>query len=226
MSAKTPHIESIQVGRPQQHGDPRSRDPMQRLWTSAFIKARVEGPAFVRRLNIEGDGQADLEVHGGPDKAICVYSADHYPYWREALALAEMPFGAFGENLTVANLTEVDVCIGDVWRTGGAVTVQVSQPRQPCWKLARRWQIKTLTAQVVENGKTGWYFRVLAEGAVTAGDPLTLVDRPHTQWTIAEANRVMYDRQDLDGAAALGELAELSESWRAELLHRVRSVRS
>lgn len=217
-------LASIQVGRPQQHGDPRSRDPMQRLWTSAFCKTPVEGAAYVRRLNIDGDGQADLEVHGGPDKAICVYAADHYAFWQEELKLADMPPGAFGENFTVSGLVESDVCIGDVWRVGEAVVVQVSQPRQPCWKLARRWQIKTLTARVVEMGKTGWYFRVLTEGAVAAGAELSLVERPHEQWTIEAANGVMYNRTDLAGAAELSSVEEISESWRAELLNRVRKT--
>jgi MOSC domain-containing protein YiiM len=224
MAVAMPRLASIQVGRPQQHGDPRSRDPMERLWTSAFYKTPVEGSVYVRRRNIDGDGQADLEVHGGPDKAICVYAADHYAFWQEELKLADMPPGAFGENFTVSGLVESDVCIGDVWRVGDAVVVQISQPRQPCWKLARRWQIKTLTARVIETGKTGWYFRVLTEGAVAAGAELVLAERPHASWTIAAANRVMYDRTDRAGATVLGAVEELSESWRAELLNRVRKA--
>ncbi len=224
MAAFMPSLKSIQVGRPQQHGDPRSRDPMQRLWTSAFYKTPVEGSAYVRRLNIDGDGQADLEVHGGPDKAICAYSADHDEFWRGELQVDAMPPGAFGENFTISGLAEGDVCIGDVWRVGDAVLVQTSQPRQPCWKLARRWQTGTLAARVIETGTTGWYFRVLTEGAVAPGAELLLVERPHKAWTIAAANRVMYDRTDLAGAAELAAVQELSESWRAELLNRVRKA--
>lgn len=99
---------------------------------------------------------------------MCVYPADHYPYWREALNLPVLPFGAFGENLTVEGLIEAMVCIGDIWTVGGA-TLQVSQPRQPCWKLARRWQVKTLALQVQQTGWTGCYFRVLGEGTLSAG---------------------------------------------------------
>ena len=124
----------------------------------------------VTPTGIEGDGQADLVNHGGVDKAICVYPLAHYPHWQEMIG-RELSPAAFGENFTVDGLTEADVCIGDTWRVGEDVLVQVSQPRQPCWKLARRWQRKTLALEVQESGKTGWYFRVLEEGTVQAGMP-------------------------------------------------------
>ncbi|HYO25437.1 MAG TPA: MOSC domain-containing protein [Lacipirellulaceae bacterium] len=226
MIATSPRIESIQVGRAEQHGDFRSRDPMQGLWTSAIVKSAIAGPACVGPTGVEGDSQADLEVHGGPDKAVCAYAALHYPFWRVELGLADMPPGAFGENFTLADLSEADVCIGDAWRAGESLVLQVSQPRQPCWKLARRWQIKTLAAQVQQSGKTGWYFRVLQAGPVAAGGALTLLERPNPQWTVAEANRVMYhDRHNLEAAAALAAAPELSESWRASMEQRLRNGR-
>lgn len=221
----SPRIESIQVGRPQQHGDPAAQDPMERLWTTAFYKTPVAGPVYAWPHNLEGDGQADLEVHGGPDKAICVYASAHYAYWRAELGLSELPPGAFGENFTVADLVEDEVCVGDTWRVGEATVVQVSQPRQPCWKLARRWRIKTLTLLVQQTGKTGWYFRVLKPGRVAPGDRLALVERRHPLWTVARANRVMHhDKADVDAARALADLSELSESWRANLTQRVRQA--
>lgn len=216
----TPTIVSIQVGLPRQCGDGDAADPMERRWTTGFYKEPVVGPVRVGRVNLDGDGQADLVNHGGPDKAVCVYPADHYPYWREALNLPTLPPGAFGENLTVEGLTEAGVCIGDIWRIG-VVTVQVSQPRQPCWKLARRWRIKTLALQVQQTGRTGWYFRVLEEGTVSAASPLCLVQRHHPEWTVERANKVMHhDKDDVRAAAELAGLSLLSASWRGTLARR------
>jgi MOSC domain-containing protein YiiM len=211
---------SIQVGLPRELGIPEAIHPDDRLWTSGFYKSPVAEPRMVRRLNIDGDGQADLVNHGGIDKAICVYSADHYPYWRSELNLPELPFGAFGENFTVGNLTEEQICIGDTWQAGD-VLVQVSQPRQPCWKLARRWRIKTLALQVQVTGKTGWYFRVLQEGVIAAPVPLTLLERPFPDWTVARANYLMHhDKGDFSLAGELAAVPLLSASWKATLSRR------
>lgn len=214
-------VASIQVGRPRELGTEGAAHPMDRPWVSGFLKEPVAGPVALGRTNLEGDGQADLVHHGGVDKAVCCYPAAHYPGWRVELGLPEMAFGAFGENFTIDGLAEPDVCIGDVFRVGGA-TVQVSQPRQPCWKLARRWKIKTLTLTVQESGRTGWYFRVISEGLVAPGDALELAERPHPGWTIAEANRVMHrDKSDRPSAAALAALPALSASWKATLGNRL-----
>ena len=171
--------------------------------------------------NLAGDGQADLFHHGGSHKAVCVYPASHYPYWQTVLPLSELPHGSFGENFTVSNLVEADVCIGDIWQIGDA-TVQVSQPRQPCWKLARRWNIKDLANQVQQTGRTGWYFRVKVEGDVSAGMALTLLNRPHPRWTVAAANSIMHhDRKNYSAAFELAALSELSPSWQETLHNRV-----
>jgi len=215
-----PAIISIQVGLPRFRGTPGAADPMDRPWCTGFFKEPVAGPVRVGRTNIVGDGQADLEVHGGPDKAVLAYSADHYPAWRAELGLPDLPFGAFGENLTVAGLTEADVCVGDVW-TAGEVTFEVSQPRQPCWKLARRWKVKTLPATVIETGRSGWYFRVTVEGELTAGAELTLADRPRPTWTVARANTVMHhEKTNPTLSAELASVPELSISWRDTLTGR------
>jgi MOSC domain-containing protein YiiM len=218
-------LASIQVGRPQIRGSDDAENPWDRRWFSAFIKKTASGPVPLRWTNLDGDAQADLEYHGGVDKAVCCYASIHYDDWRRELGLPDMAFGAFGENFTIDGLAEPDVCIGDVWRVGTAV-VQVSQPRQPCWKLARRWKIKTLTYQVQQSGRTGWYFRVLTEGVVAAGSPITLSNRPHPDWTVARANRIMHhDKSDLESAAALAALPPLSASWKDTLNDRIeRSV--
>jgi MOSC domain-containing protein YiiM len=213
-------IESIQVGRPRWHGTPGAADPFDRAFATGFWKDPVPGPVAVRATNLDGDGQADLENHGGADKAVLVYAAAHYPDWRAELGLPDMPPGGFGENLTVSGAAEPDVCVGDVWRVG-AVRFAVSQPRQPCWKLARRWRVKDLPARVVETGRSGWYLRVLDEGVIEPGQAVELVERPRPEWTVRRAHRVMYfGRADRDETAALAAAPELALSWREALRQR------
>lgn len=221
-SPNAPMLASIQVGLPLHLGEKSAVDPMDRPWTTGFYKQSVFGPVRLGSMNLAGDGQADLVHHGGSDKAVLAYSADHYAYWRQALNDPKLPPGGFGENFTVTGLTEADVCIGDIWKIGDEVTLQISQPRQPCWKLARRWKIKTLALQVQQTGKTGWYFRVATEGIVAAGMPLTLVERHQPQWTVERANRVMHlDKDDLRAAAELAAVPTLAESWQTTLTRRV-----
>ena len=213
-------LASVQIGKPQSLGSDGATDPFDAAWTSGIFKNTVAGSVRISSAGVEGDAQADLAVHGGPDKAICAYSANHYPGWRRTLGLTPFEHGAFGENFTIGGLTEDDVCIGDTWEIGGAL-IQVSQPRQPCWKLARKWRIKTLTDLVVKSGQTGWYFRVLREGVVSAGMTFTLVDRPNPRWTISAANNVMHHRKaDRDAAATLAAVPLLSSSWRESLTRR------
>lgn len=211
---------SLQVGLPRTVGNDGAAEVSDRTWTSGIWKEPVEGPRRVGITQIDGDGQADLDNHGGVHKAVLAYSASHYPYWRSELG-EPVPFGGFGENLTLDGVTEDGVCIGDMIRVG-SVTLQLSQPRQPCWKLARRWRRKDLAAQVERNGRTGWYYRVLEEGEMGAGDAVVLVDRPHPGWTVARANGVMHDRgadaADVEGLVAL---PELSPSWVSTLTQRL-----
>lgn len=212
---------SVQVGLPQQHDGQSGAQS----WTSGIFKAPVVGPARIGRLGIAGDGQADLENHGGLDKAVLCYSADHYPGWRQRLGIADMPWGGFGENLTISGLDETAVCIGDTWQVGD-VLLQVSQPRQPCWKLGRRWNVKELPAWVVENGRGGWYVRVLREGLVEAGMKVLLVERPFEAWTVERANQVMHHRKyDLAAAAELAALPLLSAAWRLSFSKRLAGSR-
>lgn len=185
----------------------------EKTWLTGFGKQKVTGPIRLRSRNLDGDGQADLKHHGGPDKAVCVYSIEHYPAWRDELQLDLMP-GAFGENLTIVKLNESCVCIGDTWAVGDAV-LQVSQPRQPCWKLSRWWGIDGLSVRVQQTGRTGWYLRVLTEGTIEAGMTIQLVERFHPEWTIEAANLIMHrDRENIRAAESLANLPQLSDSWR------------
>ena len=168
-----PYVMSIQVGLPQTFGIAGAPDKMDQPWTTGFFKTPITGKVWLSATNLDGDRQADLENHGGLEKAVLAYAASHYPQWRTDLQLPEMAYGAFGENLTVVGQTEADVCIGDIYELGEA-QLQVSQPRQPCWKLSRRWRIADLAQQVVKNGRSGWYFRVLKEGYIEANQALVL----------------------------------------------------
>lgn len=179
----TPVIVSIQVGKPAEH--PASAG--EKAWTSGIFKQPVRGQVWLGRLNLAGDGQADLSVHGGAYKAVMAYSAGHYPFWRERLPGIDFPYGAFGENFTIDGLDEDTVYVGDIYRVGDAA-IQVTQPRQPCWKLARRLGTREIGPLVIGTGYSGWYFGVVHEGALQAGDTLTLLQRPNPDWTIRRVN--------------------------------------
>lgn len=215
-----PAIGQILAGKPQTFGQKDAKNPMDREWISAIMKTPVQGKVWAGKTNLQGDGQADLKNHGGPDKAVFVYPADHYVYWQDKLQLPAFDIGAFGENLSVFNLTETDLCIGDIFQTGDAL-FQVSQPRQPCWKPARRFKIKDLALQVQQSGMTGWYFRVLKEGEIEAGDKLTLKERPFPEWTVATCNHIMHEQKhNQELARKLASCELLAESWRNRLFQR------
>jgi MOSC domain-containing protein YiiM len=173
---------SVNVGRP------RSVESHGRTVRTAIFKDPVLLRVHVGRTNIEGDRQADLRVHGGPDKAVYAYDLSGYAHWRKALA-RELPLGQFGENLTVEGMPETEVRIGDVYRVGGAL-LQVSQPRSPCYKLALRMEMPTFLKPFLESGRTGFYLRVLEEGEIGAGDAIELVSRDPDEVTVAEMTRL------------------------------------
>ena len=163
-----------------------------------------------------------MKNHGGPDKAVCCYAAEHYPFWREALGLAAdaFPYGAFGENFTLDGLPESEVCIGDVFQLGTAC-VQVSQPRMPCWKLGRRWEHPAFPGEVKDSGKTGYYLRVLHPGLVTPGDSIALLERPQPEWPVSRVNDILYvHTQDAALAAEAARLPFLAEAWKSSFRRR------
>lgn len=213
-------LRSLQVGKPRDYETSDAVHRHDRPWRTGIYKDPVTGPRWLGHTNLAGDGQADLRVHGGPDKAVCVYPAARYPYWQHQLGLPNLAPGAFGENFTVEGDDEHGVCVGDVYLIGDAM-VQVSQPRGPCWKLARRWQIKDLAVRFQRTGFTGWYLRVVTEGLVQAGQRLELVDRPYPQWSIARANDVHYHQRDNhDATAGLAACNALGRNWRDKLAAR------
>ena len=216
------HITSIQVGLPQSFGVQGADEPMDRPWVTGFFKEPVQGEIWLGQTNLVGDGQADLKNHGGVDKAVLAYAAAHYPYWQEQLDLLSLPYGAFGENFTVVGQSEASVCIGDIYTVGDA-QVQVSQPRQPCWKLSRRWRIPDLAQQVKAVGRTGWYFRVIKEGTVEPGLELVLSDRFYPEWTVERANLVMHqERSNRQAAVELASCPLLATDWQKVLMRRGR----
>lgn len=191
--------------------------------STGIYKKAVEGRVYLSSTQLDGDGQADLVNHGGPDKAVCVYCAEHYPMWEEKLH-RKLPSGTFGENFTVIGLEETRVHIGDVFELGGAL-LQVSQPRQPCYKLGKKLETAELPLWVQQTGQTGYYFRVLREGHVAAGQSFRLVERHPAGITVAEANRLKYhDKSDLSGIRALLEVEALSDSWRESFQKRLKSA--
>jgi MOSC domain-containing protein YiiM len=208
------HVVSVQIGTPRTVGEPHSSDSMTRSFTSAIWKEPVAGPVRVGRLGLEGDRVANSKVHGGPEQALLMYAASHYPLWEAEWGRADIAPGAFGENLTVTALTEENVCIGDLLDIGEA-RLQVSQPRQPCATLARRHQVRDMITLVQRNGRSGWYLRVVREGRVTAGDPIVLVNRPYPEWTVRRAAQVALNRKGRpEEARALAACEALSAGWR------------
>jgi MOSC domain-containing protein YiiM len=210
-------LTSIQIGQTRSYGTPGAANPLERPWTSAILKEPVRGQLWAGREGLSGDQQYDRTGHGGPDRALLMYSADHYPRWRQEWGRKDLAAGGFGENLTVTGLNEDSACIGDVYRIG-AVRVEVSSPRSPCANLSRLHGIPELVKTIVQNHRSGWYLRVLQEGWLEAGIPLELVDRPFPQWTIRRAANVKRLRADLpEEARLLAACPALQSDWREKL---------
>ncbi|CAN7170877.1 MOSC domain-containing protein [Rhizobium sp. LjRoot30] len=190
---------------------------------SGIAKVPVADSLTLSETGFDGDVQGDPIRHGGPEKAVHHYPFDHYPDWTEGLGphpLLSRP-GAFGENLSTTGLKENAVAIGDVFELGTAI-VEVSQGRQPCWKLNERFGTAAMARAVQSTGRTGWYYRVLQPGIVTPEDRLTLVERRSPEWTVARIWRAFYidplNRAELSGIAALERLAN---GWRTHASRRL-----
>lgn len=192
--------------------------------TTGIFKEPIRDRATLRRLNLDGDGQADLSVHGGVDKAVYAYPVEHYDYWRGKLPEMELRFGMFGENFTTEGLLEPAVNIGDRFHIGGA-EVMATQPRLPCYKLGIKFGRDDMVRRFLASGRTGFYFRVLREGEVGAGDEIQTISRDESNITVPDITRLYVtktlskaDRQTMQRAA---QLEALSESWRQYFLNRL-----
>ena len=178
-------------------------------------------PVFLTKTGFIGDQQADLKHHGGMDKAVCVYSVEHYTYW-QTIFPKELPPAAFGENLTVQNMLETEIHLGDIFQIGEAV-VQVTQPRQPCYKLIWRYHMKELPVYMQNRGYTGYYFRVLQEGQVALQDEIVCLVYDTHQISIQFANQIMHhDTKNMEGIKKILAVDALSDSWRTTLTKRLK----
>ena len=183
---------------------------------SGIAKTVRSGRVALTPTGFDGDEQGDRVKHGGPEKAVHHYPFDHYEAWKAELGDIDLLLhpGAFGENLSSQGLTEADVAVGDVFRLGSAI-VEVSQGRQPCWKLNERFGRPEVARSVQSSGRTGWYYRVIEAGSVSPDDRLVLIDRRAPEWTIRQIWHYFYvDRLNAAALAQLADLPPLAESWR------------
>ncbi|HYC54710.1 MAG TPA: MOSC domain-containing protein [Candidatus Binatia bacterium] len=212
-AAVTPRMRIVSVN----VGLPRLVQWQGQTFETSIFKAPVEGTIPLRTLNLDGDRQSDLSVHGGPDKAVYGYPIEHYGFWKQTLERDELPMGAFGENLTMEGLTEEELSIGDVLRAGTA-ELMVTQPRIPCFKLNARMKRSDMVKLFLARRRSGFYFAVLKEGEVGAGDAVQLLDRATERMSVRELTDIYADKATevavLERAMKLRGLAEV---WRQQI---------
>jgi MOSC domain-containing protein YiiM len=206
--------------------------PREVIWhginvTTGIFKQPVEGRVAVRKLDLDGDRQADLSVHGGEDKAVYCYPFSHYDYWTRELPGRQLPMGMFGENLTTDGLLEDSVHIGDRFSIGSAEVI-VTQPRLPCYKLGVRFQADEMVKRFLASGRTGFYFAVTREGEVGAGDDIKLIAREPNLVPISEITRVYiakrYSDDEVNSVRRALRVAALPESWKEYFRERLQKV--
>ncbi|HET9410215.1 MAG TPA: MOSC domain-containing protein [Candidatus Sulfotelmatobacter sp.] len=200
--------------------------PREVIWNgtpvlTGIFKEPVRGPVRVNRLNLAGDRQADLTVHGGPAKAVYGYPVEHYEYWQRELPEIRLFWGIFGENLTTEGLSEENLCIGDRLKIGSAV-LAVTQPRMPCYKLELKFGRGDMIKRFAESGRSGFYFSVIKAGEVSAGSEVEIVSRDANQVTIAELNDLLLGRKHDPGLIQRTlNVDVLPDYWRANLVQRL-----
>lgn len=192
--------------------------------TTGIFKAPVAGRIALRRLNLDGDRQADLSVHGGPDKAVYFYPCEHYDFWRSELSGVDWQWGMFGENFTTEGLLENTVSIGDQFRIGSAL-VKVTQPRMPCYKLAIKFGREDIIKRFLDSGRTGFYVSVLEEGEVGTGDVIERIKQDEHQVLVSDIVRLYArDKNDAEMLRRAVALPALPESWRSYFAHRLEKL--
>src|SRR5271165_2496146 len=212
-------IISVNVGKPREYEWKGSRV------RTAIFKSPVDGPVAVGKLNLEGDEQGDLTVHGGPDKAVYAYPSEHYAYWQAQLPGYPLAPGNFGENLTTAGLSEETIHIGDQLQIGTALFT-VTHPRTPCYKLGVRFNRKDMTRRFYESRRFGFYLRVLREGTIQAGGAVSAVHSDPNKVSVADVVRLFTgDSRDPDLLSRAMKLSTLPASWRDELQDRLQRRR-
>lgn len=185
--------------------------------TTGIFKEPIKGRIKIRRLNLDGDKQADLTVHGGPDKAVYAYPAEHYDYWKKRLPNMKLPWGMFGENFTTEGLLEDQVNIGDVFRIGSSEVV-ATQPRMPCYKLGVKFGRMDIVKQFMESKLPGIYFRVLKEGEVGPGDAIELISRDANNVTVKDLVQLVTSEGDMATIRRAVHIKALPEAWRQEFV--------
>jgi MOSC domain-containing protein YiiM len=205
-------------------GLPRSITWKGRTVKTGIFKTPTHGRVRVRRLNLEGDRQADLSVHGGPDKAIYVYPSEHYDYWRGEFPGMELPWGMFGENFTTIGLLEGAVNVGDAFRIGSAVAM-VTQPRVPCYKLAAKFGREDIVKRFLASGRSGFYLKVIQEGEVGAGDAIERLSQDAHSVTVADVAKLYRDGGDEVGLLQRAVQVEaLPENWREHFQQQIEQL--
>ena len=184
---------------------------------TGIFKEPVSGTVMLREKNIDGDGQGDLRVHGGTYKAIYGYPFEHYAYWQQELQRDDLGYGQFGENLTVEGMLEEAVHIGDIFQVGSTVRLQITQPRVPCFKLAYKMGLPEFPKQFLESRRVGFYFRVLEEGEITAGDTIARIEVASEPMSVTEIVNLRYfDTDNHAKIAQARKLPALSPSWKRD----------
>jgi MOSC domain-containing protein YiiM len=196
-------------------GLPREIEWKEKMVRTSIFKTPVNSRVRVAKLNLQGDQQSDLSVHGGIDKAVYAYPSEHYSFWCEELPGMDLPWGVFGENFTTEGLLEDNVHIGDRFRVGSAEFV-ATQPRMPCFKLGIRFNRADIVKRFLQSGRTGFYFAVVKEGEVAAGDPIEVLERDEHNIPVADVvNLYRGDATNQDLLRRVSELPSLPNSWRA-----------
>jgi MOSC domain-containing protein YiiM len=193
---------------------------------TGIFKEPVDGAVMLRRLNLDGDRQADLSVHGGISKAVYAYPAEHYDFWKKELPDMQLPYGMFGENLTTEGLLEDGVNVGDRFRIGEA-ELMVTEPRMPCYKLGIKFGRSDILRRFLASRRTGFYLAVLKEGRVKSGDSVELLSRDANNIAIADITRLYaFEKDDLGTLQRVVKLEALSESWRDYFQHQLEKLTS
>jgi MOSC domain-containing protein YiiM len=192
--------------------------------STGIFKEPVAGRVMVRTLNLDGDRQSDLSVHGGPEKAVYLYPSEHYDFWKRELPDMELPWGMFGENFTTTGLLETEINIGDTFRIGTGV-VMVTQPRMPCYKLGIRFGRTDIIKRFLVSERTGFYFSVVKEGEVGVGDELEVIKKNASGVRVVDVTRLYSsDKENVDLMKRAIATESLPESWREYFRKRIKSL--